>query len=144
MLTCLLHDIGTTPQNQGSTRLSFEFQGGYISLDLLKSLGADVAQAEAVCETIIRHQDLGDTGNITTLTAVTHFATVLDNAGLNPELVHEDTIRSVAVKYPRNGWTSCFANVVRKECELKPWANTSRIEGFAEMVEANKLMEPYD
>jgi cyanamide hydratase len=33
---------------------------------------------------------------------------------------------------------------VRKECEVKPWSNTTRIEGFAEMVEANKLMEPYD
>ena len=144
LLTCLLHDIGTTPQNQGSTRLSFEFQGGIISLDLLKSLNAEIAQAEAICETIIRHQDLGDTGNITILTAVTHFATVFDNAGLNSELVHEDTIKNVVAKYPRNGWTGCFASVVRKECELKPWANTSRIEGFAEMVEANKLMEPYD
>ena len=144
LLTCLLHDIGTTPENQSSTRLSFEFQGGIISLDLLKSLKAEIAQAEAVCETIIRHQDLGDTGNITTLTAITHFATVFDNAGLNPELVHEDTIKNVLAKYPRHGWTGCFASVVRKECELKPWANTSRIEGFAEMVEANKLMEPYD
>ena len=144
LLTCLLHDIGTTPHNQSSTFLSFEFQGGVISLDLLKSLKAEITQAEAVCETIIRHQDLGDTGNITTLTAVTHFATVFDNAGLNPELVHEDTIKSVVSQYPRNGWTGCFAKVVRKECELKPWANTSRIEGFAEMVEANKLMEPYD
>ncbi|KAK4540564.1 hypothetical protein LTR36_009094 [Oleoguttula mirabilis] len=144
LLTALLHDIGTTTKNQSSTRLSFEFQGGYISLDLLKSLKAELEQAEAVCETIIRHQDLGDTGNVTTLTAVTHFATVLDNAGLNAELVHEDTIKSVVAKYPRNGWTGCFAAVVRKECKLKPWANTSRIEGFAEMVEANKLMQPYD
>lgn len=144
MLTCLLHDIGTTPENQNSTRLSFEFLGGFISLELLKSLKAQIAQAEAVCETIIRHQDLGETGNITTLTAVTQFATVLDNAGLNPELVHEDTIKGVVAKYSRNGWTGCFAGVVRKECELKPWANTSRIEGFAEMVEANKLMDPYD
>lgn len=144
LLTALLHDIGTTEHNQASTQLSFEFQGGIISLDLLKSLHAEVSQAEAVCETIIRHQDLGDTGNITTLCAVTHFATVFDNAGLNSELVHEDTIKNVVEKFPRNGWTGCFANVVRKECELKPWANTSRIEGFAEMVEANKLMEPYD
>ena len=118
--------------------------GGITALDLLKSLKAEVEQAEAVCETIIRHQDLGDTGNITTLTAVTHFATVLDNAGLNAELVHKDTIESVVAKYPRNKWTSCFADVVRKECELKPWANTTRIEGFAEMVEANEVMQPYD
>ena len=115
-----------------------------MSLDLLKSLHAHPAQAEAVCETIIRHQDLGDTGNITTLTAVTHFATVLDNAGLNAELVHEDTIKDVVHNYPRNGWTGCFASVIRKEVELKPWANTSRIEGFAEMVEANKVMQPFD
>ena len=144
LLTCLLHDIGTTAHNQNNTFLSFEFQGGIISLDLLKSLKAEIAQAEAVCETIIRHQDLGDTGNITTLTALTHFGTVLDNAGLHSELVHEDTIKNVVEKYPRNGWTGCFAGVVRKECEVKPWANTTRIEGFAEMVEANDVMKPYD
>ena len=56
LLTALLHDIGTVKANQESTQLSFEFQGGYISLDLLKSLKAELSQAEAVCETIIRHQ----------------------------------------------------------------------------------------
>jgi cyanamide hydratase len=144
LLTALLHDIGTTSHNQSSTKLSFEFQGGIISLNLLRSLDAEVSQAEAVCEAIIRHQDLGDTGNITTLTAIIHFATVLDNAGLHAELVHDDTIKSVVARYPRLGWTGCFASVVRKECELKPWANTTRIEGFAELVEANRVMEPYD
>lgn len=124
--------------------MSFEFKGGIISLDLLTSLKAEISQAEAVCETIIRHQDLGDTGNITTLTAIIHLATVLDNAGGHPELVHEDTIRNVVAKYPRDGWTGCFASVVRRECKLKPWSNTTRIEGFAEIVEANKVMQPYD
>lgn len=81
---------------------------------------------------------------MTTLTAVIHFATVLDNAGLYPELVSRETIENVTKAYPRNGWTGCFAAVVRKECELKPWANTTRIEGFAEMVEGNDLMKPYD
>ena len=69
---------------------------------------------------------------------------MLDNAGLYPELVHEDTIKDVVGTYPRNKWTGCFASVVRRECENKPWSNTTRIEGFADMVEANKLMEPYD
>lgn len=81
---------------------------------------------------------------ITTLTAITHFATVLDNVGMHGELVHKDTIKSIVAKYPRGKWSGCFASVVRKECELKPWANTTRIEGFAEMIEANKLMESYD
>lgn len=113
-------------------------------MNYLNSLHSPQSQSEAVCETVIRHQDLGDTGKITALTAVIHFATVLDNAGLYPELVHEDTIRSVVAAFPRNGWTSCFADVVRKEVELKPWSNTTRIEGFAEMVEGNSVMRPFD
>lgn len=144
LLAALLHDIGTTPANHASTHLSFEFAGGIIALNLLKSHSAEIAQAESVCETIIRHQDLGETGNITTLTAIIHFATVLDNAGLHGELVAKETIESITQAFPRNGWTGCFASVVRKECEIKPWANTTRIDGFAEMVEANHLMRPYD
>lgn len=144
LLAALLHDIGTTPANHTSTHLSFEFAGGYLALDLLKSHHAEVAQAESVCETIIRHQDLGDTGMVSTLTAIIHFATVLDNAGLHGELVAQGTIESVVKAFPREEWTGCFASVVRKECQVKPWSNTTRIEGFAEMVEANKLMEPYD
>ncbi|KAM0706666.1 hypothetical protein Q7P35_005994 [Cladosporium inversicolor] len=144
LLAALLHDIGTTPANHTSTRLSFEFAGGYLALDLLKAHKANIAQAESVCETIIRHQDLGETGMVSTLTAIIHFATVLDNAGLHGELVAQGTIESVVKAFPREGWTGCFASVVRKECEAKPWSNTTRIEGFAEMVDANKLMEPYD
>ena len=116
-----------------------------LALDLLKThLGAPVAQAESVAETIIRHQDLGETGNVTTLTAVVHFATALDNAGLYPELVHRATIEAVVGKYPRMGWTGCFAEVVRAECKGKPWANTTRIEGFAEMVEGNEVMREFN
>jgi len=63
---------------------------------------------------------------------------------LHGELVAQGTIESVVKAFPREEWTGCFAGVVRKECEVKPWSNTTRIEGFAEMVEANKLMEPYD
>ena len=112
--------------------------------DLLKQHDAPQSQYEAVAEAIIRHQDLGDTGMHTTIGAVTHLATTFDNAGLNPELVHKETIESVVERYPREGWTGCFAAVVRKEVELKPWSHTTKIEGFAEMVEGNKLMEPYD
>ncbi|KAK8196712.1 hypothetical protein M8818_006879 [Zalaria obscura] len=144
LLTCLLHDIGTTPSNQSSTSLSFEFFGGYLVLDLLKSLHAPVPQAELVAEAIIRHQDLGETGMQTTVGAITHFSTIFDNAGGNAELVHEETIRSVVAKWPREKWTGCFAHVVREEKRLKPWSHTTKIEGFEEMVEGNTVMEPYD
>lgn len=81
---------------------------------------------------------------VTALTAMVHFATVLDNAGLFSELVHADTIKSIVDRFPRDGWTACFAGVVRKECKLKPYCNTTRIEGFAEMVEGNEVMRPFD
>lgn len=69
---------------------------------------------------------------------------MIDNAGANAQLAHKSTIESVVKVYPRNKWTSCFANTIRKEMSLKPWAHSSHIDGFAEKVEANKLMEPYD
>ncbi|THX75180.1 cyanamide hydratase, partial [Aureobasidium pullulans] len=144
LLASLLHDIGTTEDNMKNTQLSFEFQGGIQALNLLTQNGAPQSAAESVCETIIRHQDVGETGNISTLTAVIHFATLLDNAGANPELVHKETIENVVKAYPRDGWTGCFAATVRKESKVKPWSHTTKIEGFAEMVEANETMRPYD
>lgn len=144
LLACLLHDIGTTDLAMNSTHLSFEFWGGMTAYDLLIKNGASKAQAESVCETIIRHQDVGETGNVSELTAAIHFATLLDNAGGNAELVHEESIKSVVAKYPREKWTGCFAGVVRRETARKPWSHTTKIEGFAEMVEGNKVMEPYD
>lgn len=76
-LTCLLHDIGTTDKNLKATKLSFEFYGGILALQLLSSkLGAPQSQAESVAETIIRHQDLGETGTISSLCALIHLVTI--------------------------------------------------------------------
>ncbi|EGU73853.1 uncharacterized protein FOBCDRAFT_136804 [Fusarium oxysporum Fo47] len=65
-------------ENITSTRLSFEFQGGIQALDLLNSYGSTKDQAEAVCETIIRHQDFGTEGNITFLDQLIQLATIYD------------------------------------------------------------------
>ncbi|KAK0104721.1 hypothetical protein ONS95_004993 [Cadophora gregata] len=145
-LTCLLHDIGTTDRNITATLMSFEFYGGLIALDLLKHLSAPIEQAENVVEAVIRHQDLGDTGTITRLGALIQLATVFDNMGMNPTLVHEETIRNVVTEFPRNKWSSCFAKTIRKENFLKPWAHTTHL-GESEFpcgVENNQLMAPYD
>jgi cyanamide hydratase len=63
---------------------------------------------------------------------------------MNPHLIHKDTIIAVTKKYPREKWTSCFASTIREEIGLKPWAHSTHIDGFAEKVEGNTLMEPYD
>ncbi|KAI9777155.1 MAG: hypothetical protein M1835_005309 [Candelina submexicana] len=82
LLTCLLHDIGSTPKNLRATLLSFEFFGGILALELLsKEFDAPRAQAEAVCEAIVRHQDLGETGCITTIGRLVQLATVFGKLG---------------------------------------------------------------
>ncbi|KXX73110.1 Cyanamide hydratase [Madurella mycetomatis] len=146
-LTCLLHDIGTAPANLHSTLLSFEFQGGIIALDLLhKQLGAPQAQAEAVCEAIIRHQDLGTQGTITLLGQLIQLATVYDNLGDRPYLVDEATRADVNRAFPRLGWGGCFAQTIREEVRAKPWAHTTHLgaEEFANGVEGNLLMGSYE
>jgi cyanamide hydratase len=80
-LACLLHDIGTTEENLHSTHLSFEFYGGYLALNLLQEYGAPKEQAESVAEAIIRHQDLGDVGNITTVGQLIQLATLFGMIG---------------------------------------------------------------
>jgi len=68
----------------------------------------------------------------------------IDNAGLNPQLVHRETIEAVTGQWPRNKWTSCFAATIREEVGAKPWCHSTHIEGFAELVEGNKVMEEWD
>ena len=76
-LACLLHDIGTTQKNLHATRMSFEFYGGMLALNLLrKDYGAEQSEAEGVAETIMRHQDIGETGKVTFLTGVVQLATI--------------------------------------------------------------------
>ncbi|KAF9774233.1 hypothetical protein IL306_007803 [Fusarium sp. DS 682] len=149
-LACLLHDIGTTDENMASTRLSFEFQGGFQALILLQDMGSTKDQAEAVCETIIRHQDLGTDGNITFLGQLIQLATIYDNVGKHPhvkdfgKIIHEKTREEVNKSFPCEGWLGCFAATIRKELGLKPWCHTTHIPKFAEQVERNQLQKPHE
>lgn len=155
-LTALLHDIGTAQTNLTSTLLSFEFWGGFHALNLLSShsplLGSGNAaprpQAEAVAEAIIRHQDLGTEGTIPLLGQIVQLATVFDNMGSRPGLVHARTRDEVVGRWPRLGWSACFESVIREEMNLKPWAHTSHLgEAFPRGVLKNGetgLMSEYE
>ncbi|KAF3919223.1 hypothetical protein AA313_de0205267 [Arthrobotrys entomopaga] len=146
-LTCLLHDIGATHEHIAATQLSFEFFGGILALDLLsKQLNAPKSQAEAVCEAIIRHQDLGTVGTITFLGQLIQLATIYDNMGGNPEMVHVNTRVDVNKAFPRDGWSKCFHDTIREENATKPWAHTTHLgeEDFPNGVLGNKLMAEYD
>ncbi|KAK3687683.1 urea hydro-lyase cyanamide [Podospora appendiculata] len=146
-LTSLLHDIGTTHSNLRATQLSFEFYGGLLARELLQTqLESTQSQAEAVCEAIIRHQDLGAVGSITLLGQLIQLATIHDNMGGHAALVHADTRADVNRAFPRDGWSRCFAATIREENGLKPWAHTTHLgeEEFPRGVEGNELMAEYD
>ncbi|KAI7383697.1 hypothetical protein KC336_g18325 [Hortaea werneckii] len=143
-LTCLFHDLATTPQNRSETHMSFEFQSGFLALQKLQSLGAPKAQAESVCEAIIRHQDPGETGTISRMGQLVQIATEFDNMGWQPWLLHEDVIKSVVQQLPRLKWSSCFSKSIEAEIAEKEWCHTTAIDGFSEAVAGNKLMEPYE
>jgi cyanamide hydratase len=61
-----------------------------------------------------------------------------------PKLVHEETIDAVTREWPRKKWSSCFGATIRKEVGAKPWCHSTHIEGFAEKVEGNSVMEKWD
>ncbi|KAF9294128.1 hypothetical protein BGZ88_004404 [Linnemannia elongata] len=143
-LTCMLHDIGTAEAFQHTTKMSFDFKGAFVASSWLSESSATQDLVDAVAETIIRHQDVGTTGSITFLGAITIVATLLDNVGQCEDLVAKETIESVIKAYPRNKWSGCFASTVRSEIEGKPWAHSTHIEQFAKKVEGNMLMEPYE
>lgn len=149
-LTCLLHDIGTAKDILTGSRMSFEFSGAIHAHQTLLDSGAPQDQADAVCEAIIRHQDLGTEGTITLLGQVIQLATIFDNVGEHPtmdgiaSLLHEDTWKGAVREFPREGWLGCFAATIREEVKLKPWCHSTHIPGFAEKIEGNELMKPYE
>ncbi|KAE8149810.1 hypothetical protein BDV25DRAFT_122197 [Aspergillus avenaceus] len=150
-LACLLHDIGTTEENLNKTKLSFEFCGGFLALDLLQNPFPEGAvapqdQAESVAEAIIRHQDLRETGKITAVGQLLQLATIFDNTGAHAHLVHPSTVENVSKHYPRQQWSQCFAATIGRENRLKPWAHTTVLgeEAFPAKVLGNTLMAPYE
>ncbi|KAH9881912.1 hypothetical protein J1614_001083 [Plenodomus biglobosus] len=143
-LTCLLHDLGTTAENFHGTRMSFEFYGSVKAMNFLRENRASKDQAEAVGEAIIRHADLGKTGTLTSLGMLIQLSTVFDNVGLKPHLIATSTIENVTAAFPRHHWSSCFAEAMVEEMNLKPWCHTTANEGFVEAILNNTLMEPYD
>jgi cyanamide hydratase len=78
-LACLLHDIGTTEEKLRATKMSFEFYGGFLALEILQNSESAIApkeQAESVAEAVIRHQDLCEKGRITALGQLLQLATI--------------------------------------------------------------------
>ena len=95
---------------------------------------------------MIRHQDIGESGKITTLGQLIQLATIFDNTGKHSQLLHPTTTEDVIKKYHRKGWSQCFADTIKKENEAKPWAHTTALgeEDFPAIVLANKVGGKWD
>jgi cyanamide hydratase len=68
--------------------MSFEFFGGFLALDLLQKYGAPKEQAESVAEAIIRHQDLGDIGTISTVGQLIQLSTLFGTSNQIPPFIN--------------------------------------------------------
>jgi len=68
--------------------------------------------------------------------------------GAHAELIHPKTIEDISNRFPRNKWTNCFANVVKDEIKLKPWAHTTAMgpseDAIVSGILGNKVMAKYD
>ncbi|EER34376.1 hypothetical protein CTRG_01237 [Candida tropicalis MYA-3404] len=141
-VTSLLHDIGTTHENMNTTKLSFETWGGILSRDLILSkTNGNKDYADAVCEAIVRHQDFGNVGYITTLGLILQIGTMLDNVGDHSHLIHIDTLDAVNKAFSRNNWLNCFADAIDYENKLKPWGHTTALgsDSTRTRILSNKL-----
>lgn len=71
-----MHDIGTAEENLLNTHMSFDFFGALVAMEWLRGVGAEKDLWEGVGEAIIRHQDLGETGRITSVGGLVQVVTV--------------------------------------------------------------------
>lgn len=130
--------------------MSFEFYGAIKVYNLLSHLGCEQDQVDAVCEAIVRHQDLGVEGSITLLGQIIQLATIYDNVGEHPSLnnidkiIHIETLKDVNKQFPRHEWLTCFANTIREEESSKPWCHSTAIPDFDRQIESNELMKPFE
>jgi cyanamide hydratase len=74
---------------------------------------------------------------------VIQLATIYDNAGRYPALIHPTTREDVLALFPRAGWLRCFADTVSEEMARKPWCHSTHIPGFIGHVLGNELFAQY-
>lgn len=60
-----------------SSKMSFEFNGAFIAMNVLREYGAVQDLVDQVGEVVIRHQDVGTTGTQTAVGALIHVTTLL-------------------------------------------------------------------
>jgi cyanamide hydratase len=76
-LACLYHDIAVVEKTRATSNMSFEFLGGIIALQDMMGHGAPRAQAESVCEALVRLRLNSTSGSLSRLGQLVRLATGL-------------------------------------------------------------------
>jgi len=147
----MLHDLALVPEEQFASSVSFEYQGGLLARDYLKSTGWPREVIDNAAEGSNLHTDSFLPGRVPLATQAAHLGIMLDALGSSPdmpELWHADTINAGAGAYPRAGWNTYSVKWIKEEIARKPGCHFSTalrgFPGLFDLMEHNPAFAKWD
>ncbi|MEU4603738.1 HD domain-containing protein [Kribbella sp. NPDC023972] len=120
-VACLLHDIALTDDYRPPESVAcFAVHGGEVARTTLTSLGAQPSYAEEVAHAIALHMNVRVPADQGLEAHLLHAGAHLDVAGTRAADLPRRAIREVVSKYPRDGFPTCFATLMRRESKERP------------------------
>jgi cyanamide hydratase family protein with HD domain len=119
-VACLLHDIALTDRYRSAESRCFAVHGGEIARTTLASLGADPSYADEVATAIALHMNIHVRRDEGLEAHLLHAGAHLDVAGTRSGDLPRQMIRDVVAKHPRDGFPTCFADLMRREAADRP------------------------
>lgn len=116
-LSCVLHDIGVTPQADRGRR--FEVDGAEAAMALLSANGLDAARAQVVWEAIALHTSPGIADQRCTEVALTRAGVAMD-FGTGAEFVPDQLATRIHARYPRGAMARCLAETIINQAQDRP------------------------
>lgn len=131
-VAAMLHDLGLTEFVGGNG--PFEQRGAAAADAWLRAQGWPEDRAEIVAKAIRLHLDVGRAGKERPEVALLHFGTAVDVTGMRLEDLHPATVEEVIDAYPRQGFTTFFADRVRSEARSQPRSATAALCRWGQFI----------
>jgi cyanamide hydratase family protein with HD domain len=119
-IACLLHDIALTDRFRSAEFRCFAVHGGEIARTTLTSLGVSTSYADEVATAIALHMNNHVRPDEGPEAHLLHAGAHLDVAGTRAGDLARQTIREVVAEHPRDGFPTCFADLMRREATDRP------------------------
>lgn len=140
-LSCVMHDLGLVPAHDGPD--DFELVGARAARTFLLRNHVPQHRADVVHEAIALHARIGEAARAGPEAALTHLGAGMDVIGVRAEDFRPDAVEAVVAVWPRLGFKTCFAALVREQARRKPHSNIAghvRL-GFAGRIAAAPFLE---